>query len=207
MGLREENAARTRRTILDVALGLFLDHGYESTTMEEIAAAAGVGSSTLYRYFASKDLLLVEPLQVVGRLADALLRRPEQEPIEVALGEMLLDVLAAPREHSLVTRAQAVVHATPSVRGRVLELVADERRELEQAVLARMGRERGDLQALMTARTAGLVLEYYSELSEQMQADGVWTPEVEVRREGIAVHLRETLARLTVAPPLLPRLP
>ena len=53
MGLRETNATRTRAAIADTALALFLDRGYEETTMEDVAAAAQVGLSTLYRYFPS----------------------------------------------------------------------------------------------------------------------------------------------------------
>ena len=74
MGLRERNAAHTRELILDTALPLFLEQGYEATTMEEIAERAGIGTSTLYRYFPSKDLLVLEPLSVRGHMAAELTR-------------------------------------------------------------------------------------------------------------------------------------
>ena len=62
MGLRETKAKKIRKLILSEALRLFQRDGYEQTTMEAIAEAAEVSPSTLYRYFLSKDLILLNPL-------------------------------------------------------------------------------------------------------------------------------------------------
>ena len=62
MGLRETKAKKIRKLILSEALRLFKRDGYEQTTMEGIAEAAEVSPSTLYRYFLSKDLILLNPL-------------------------------------------------------------------------------------------------------------------------------------------------
>ncbi|HEY0261194.1 MAG TPA: helix-turn-helix domain-containing protein, partial [Lacisediminihabitans sp.] len=86
MGLRETKAARTRAQIIAVAIALFADRGYEATTMEEIAERAEVGTTTLYRYFPSKDLILLDPFTKVDAVAGALRGRPADEPIELALG-------------------------------------------------------------------------------------------------------------------------
>jgi AcrR family transcriptional regulator len=58
-GLRERKKVQTKSKIRQVALSLFARHGYESTTMEQIAAQAEVSPSTVYRYFTAKDELLV----------------------------------------------------------------------------------------------------------------------------------------------------
>ncbi|MFD7157453.1 TetR/AcrR family transcriptional regulator [Kribbella sp. NPDC059898] len=60
MGLREVKRERTRRLIADKAFELFCDHGFGRTTVEQIAAAAEVGPSTLYRYFPTKETLVLE---------------------------------------------------------------------------------------------------------------------------------------------------
>ncbi len=52
--------ARTRQTILDAARGLFLDAGYTPTSMDEVAAAAGVSKQTVYAHFGSKEALFLE---------------------------------------------------------------------------------------------------------------------------------------------------
>jgi len=62
VGLRETKAKKIRKLILSEALRLFKRDGYEQTTMEAIAEAAEVSPSTLYRYFLSKDLILLNPL-------------------------------------------------------------------------------------------------------------------------------------------------
>ncbi len=53
-------AAQTRQRILDTALQLFGSHGYEATTMRDIAAATGYSLGLTYRYFASKEDLVLE---------------------------------------------------------------------------------------------------------------------------------------------------
>ena len=69
MGLRELKRERTRRLIADKAFELFTDHGFGRTTVEQIAAAAEVGPSTLYRYFPTKETLVLEFIE--DCLADA----------------------------------------------------------------------------------------------------------------------------------------
>lgn len=54
----DTKSARTRSAIIDAALGLFREKGYEATTMRAIAAAAGVSVGNAYYYFASKEQLI-----------------------------------------------------------------------------------------------------------------------------------------------------
>jgi len=55
-----------RRQLFDVALSLFAERGYESTTMEEIAEAAGVTKPLVYQHFASKRALYLEVVDTVA---------------------------------------------------------------------------------------------------------------------------------------------
>lgn len=60
MGARELKKAQTRRTIADVAVRLFTEHGYDDVTMAQVADEAGVSRRTAFRYFPSKDDLVLQ---------------------------------------------------------------------------------------------------------------------------------------------------
>ncbi len=72
------------------ALGLFERDGYEQTTVEEICAVAGISRSTFFRYFPTKQDLLLHDIAGAGEeLLEALRGRPEGEPLWVALRHAL----------------------------------------------------------------------------------------------------------------------
>lgn len=54
-GTREEKKRQTRKAIINAAIKLFADKGYEQTSIEELAKEAGIGKSTVYTYFATKS--------------------------------------------------------------------------------------------------------------------------------------------------------
>ncbi|RZU18725.1 TetR family transcriptional regulator [Kribbella rubisoli] len=58
-GLRERWRVKARRTIQERALDLFDERGFDAVTIEEIAAAAEVSPSSVYRYFGTKEGLIV----------------------------------------------------------------------------------------------------------------------------------------------------
>ncbi|HSL42119.1 MAG TPA: TetR/AcrR family transcriptional regulator [Anaerolineales bacterium] len=57
--LTEEEQARRRKEIFNASVHLFLEKGFNETSMREIAEAAGIGKSTLYDYFHTKDDILL----------------------------------------------------------------------------------------------------------------------------------------------------
>jgi len=54
MSIREQKKQQTKRAILEAAITLFSEHGFEATSIEQIAKAAGVGKGTVYGYFQTK---------------------------------------------------------------------------------------------------------------------------------------------------------
>ncbi|NMN99787.1 TetR family transcriptional regulator [Gordonia sp. TBRC 11910] len=60
LGLRERKKLKTRVTLRTVAYELFADKGFDNTTVAEIAAAAEVSQATFFRYFSTKEALVVE---------------------------------------------------------------------------------------------------------------------------------------------------
>ncbi|SHJ70596.1 transcriptional regulator, TetR family [Malonomonas rubra DSM 5091] len=58
-GLREQKKAETRKAIIDAAVQLFSNKGFEKTSIEDIATVAGIGKATVYTYFSAKvDIFL-----------------------------------------------------------------------------------------------------------------------------------------------------
>ena len=202
MGLRERNAARTRDLILDTALPLFLEQGYEATTMEQIAERAQIGTSTLYRYFPTKDLLVLEPLGLHGQMAAELLARPADEDLDLALGHAVRALLTSPRgDAERLRQVQAVMEDAPSLQTRLLQEFANERTLLERAVAERLDLPEDDVFCVMTARMATTVLELASELSRGRVGAG---PDLEV--QDVVDRARSITDALRTRPPVLPRL-
>jgi AcrR family transcriptional regulator len=107
-GLRERKKLRTKAAIRQQALRLFSLQGYDNTTMEQIAEAAEVSPSTVFRYFATKDELVLiddyDPLFVAAFRAQPAELGPLQAlrgAIRDSLGTLSTGELAAEREREL----------------------------------------------------------------------------------------------------------
>jgi mycofactocin system transcriptional regulator len=84
--------ATTREDLERVAMRLFSEHGFDTTTVDDIAVAAGIGRRTFFRYFASKNDV------VWGRFAEGLAdfrAALEATPADVALGDALRRAIVA----------------------------------------------------------------------------------------------------------------
>jgi AcrR family transcriptional regulator len=76
-GLRERKKVRTRATLIEAAAELCLTHGYDNTTVEQIASAADVSPRTFSRYFPTKESVITAMTgDMDGYLAAALERQP-----------------------------------------------------------------------------------------------------------------------------------
>ena len=94
-GRREENKQRTRSALEQAAARLFEQQGFEATTVRDIALAAGVGERTFFRYFPSKeDLVLQQVRDLIPGFMRAVRERPAAEAPLTALREAMLTWLA-----------------------------------------------------------------------------------------------------------------
>lgn len=66
VSLRERTRRAVRAEIVDAAMTLFLENGFDATTVEDIAQAAGISRRSYFRYFSSKDEALAEALAAIG---------------------------------------------------------------------------------------------------------------------------------------------
>jgi AcrR family transcriptional regulator len=140
-GLRERKKAETRRSIQEHALRLFLEKGYDATTVEEIAAAAGVSHMTFFRYFPSKPAV-VENDEYDPMMAEMIRARPAGEPPLTAIRRALTGALRAMPETELSTvRIRArLIQGVPALRARQIEA-----QQSTRALFAGAIEGRGDL--------------------------------------------------------------
>ncbi|WP_067856123.1 MULTISPECIES: TetR/AcrR family transcriptional regulator [Aeromicrobium] len=159
MGLREINAARTRQLLATTAMQMFLEQGYESTTLEDVAQRAGVGISTLYRYFPTKEQLGTAFLGDPGLMADELTGRPAEEDTETALGHALVALLEHTRgANPYSDRFRELTDANARLHGRLLEWLSEAYEQLCVALAARRGVAADDVGVAATAWMAVFVL-------------------------------------------------
>jgi AcrR family transcriptional regulator len=82
LGMRERKKLRTKRHLEQVAFKLFLERGYEAVTVADIASEADVGIATFWRYYKSKEaLLLADSEEMLEGFRETLSSRPKDEPI------------------------------------------------------------------------------------------------------------------------------
>lgn len=138
-GLRARARQAVRAEIAEVAFALFVERGFEQTTVEEIAEAAGLSRRSFFRYFPSKEDTVFGFLYEMGQqLADAVAARPAGETPWTAL-RAGFDVLAA----SFMARSQdatalmKLIFTTPALRARHQDKQDRWRQLLTEALLAR----------------------------------------------------------------------
>jgi AcrR family transcriptional regulator len=142
---------RVRAELTMLAQDLVVAQGYDETTVDDIAAAAGMSRRTLFRYFASKEDLVLGKYEILGdRLAEALAARPHDEPIWLSLRrafdivvEYFADDPDATRTVAMERIIQgnpALTQGNPALTPRQLERVARTQDQLLDVVRARTGR-------------------------------------------------------------------
>ena len=120
--LREIARAAVRAQLTATAMELFARDGFEQITVEQIAAAAGVSERTMFRYFHTKEDIIVGHLDGIGqRIAEALAARPPQEPPWTALRHAMqphLDELARNAQANL--QLASILAQTPALQPALL---------------------------------------------------------------------------------------
>ncbi|MGA5123371.1 TetR/AcrR family transcriptional regulator [Streptomyces pseudogriseolus] len=139
-GLRERKKIRTREAIRSAAYALIEQQGYDSTTVEQIAERAEVSPSTVFRYFPTKEDIVVTDEYDEPLLAE-LAARPAGEPWTDSVRYVIREaVRLALTEQPETTRLRArLMLEVPAVRARMRETLTGTGRTLAEAVAGRTG--------------------------------------------------------------------
>ena len=117
VGRRERKKAATRQAIADAALRLFLDRGYDQVSIRDIADAADVSTTTVFKHFSGKEALVFD--QEADRdaeLAAVVRERAEGQTILGALRQHVLDTWLPSAAHPQAAEFAALVDSTPVLR-------------------------------------------------------------------------------------------
>lgn len=127
---------RTHQRLLHAGLQLFERKGFESTTVAEVAAAAGVSEMTFFRHFATKHgLLFDDPYD--DAIADAVgVQPPGLDPLRRAAAGLRAAWAQVPEpEGDVVRRRVRVVASTPSLRGEMVRSNAETERLVAERLI------------------------------------------------------------------------
>ncbi|WP_449064894.1 acyl-CoA-like ligand-binding transcription factor [Planomonospora algeriensis] len=140
-GLRERKKARTRRTIQEQALRLFAEQGYEATTVEQIAEAAEISPSTFFRYFPTKEDVVVQddydPIMLAALAAQPAGLAPVPA-LRAAMGEAFAQIPAEEEEQIRARTRLQLSH--PALRARAVDNMIATIDVFTRALTARMDR-------------------------------------------------------------------
>jgi AcrR family transcriptional regulator len=145
-GLRERKKARTHEAIQEAALRLFRTQGYEATTVEQIAEAAEVSPSTFFRYFPTKEDVVIH-----DALDPLMFAAFEQQPAELSPIQAMRASMAAvfgslsPDQVALERERAELILSVPELRARMLDDLAATIRGFAEALAARVGRSADEL--------------------------------------------------------------
>jgi AcrR family transcriptional regulator len=145
-GLRERKKARTRAAIREHALRLFRENGYQRTTVEQIAAAAEVSPSTFFRYFPTKeDLVLQDDMDT--RMIEAFERQPPGLSPVAAVRAGVREAFSSYTEAELETvrETTTLTMTVPEVRARAMDELSRTIAVIADALAKRSGRPADDL--------------------------------------------------------------
>jgi AcrR family transcriptional regulator len=146
-GLRERTRRAMRAEISDTAMDLFLERGFDATTMDDVATATGISRRSLFRYFATKEDIVLGNLAELGRTSQAALEaRPLSEPPWAALRAAFHTLIEDP-EYSLerTINVSKMLLEAPSLRARYVEKHLQWMELLVPNITRRLGAEPGEV--------------------------------------------------------------
>jgi AcrR family transcriptional regulator len=170
-GLRERTRRAVRAELAELALGLFVERGYERTTVEDIAAAAGLSRRSFFRYFPTKeDVLFGDVDELAEQIADDIRARPGDEDVWACLHAVLRDW--EPRIHAAQRELTGLrlIETTPALRARLHQKRDELRDRISAALRGRPGTPLDTFTADLLTAAAGAALDAVAR--EWLRSDG-----------------------------------
>ncbi|HEY7094774.1 MAG TPA: TetR family transcriptional regulator [Ktedonobacterales bacterium] len=155
-GLRERKKAKTRAAIQEHALRLFQEQGYDATTVEQIAEAAEVSPSTFFRYFPTKeDVVLYDDLDPLF-IAAFEAQPPELTTIQAMRGALrAVFTRIAPEALAKQLERGRLILSVPELRMRFWDQIVESFQMFATVIAKRVGRPASDIDVITFAGAVG----------------------------------------------------
>lgn len=154
-GLRERKKQQTRRRILDAAIRLFAERGFDRVPVSEVAREAEVSEATVFNYFATKEDLVYDDLaDFEAGMIEALRSRPAGESLLAAFRAYVLrPQTLASSEWSVpqIATAARIVAGSPALQARERQLFDRATRALAELIASETGARAGDTEPWVIA--------------------------------------------------------
>ena len=151
-GLRARKKARAITAIQQAAFQLFREKGFERTTVEQIADAADISSRTFFRYFRTKEAVVMEDVFDPAILKALQSQPPGMSPIQALRAALRVAHVEFSGEQRAVARErQSLIFSTPVLRTRLFDEFTRTVQLCASAVADRVGRPANDLAVLTFA--------------------------------------------------------
>lgn len=195
LSLRERKKIKTREAIRTATYALVEEQGYEATTIEQIADRAEVSPSTVFRYFPTKeDIVLTDEYDAV--LLEELRARPADEPWAESLRHVIRKAVdAGMGDDPEVVRLRARLGVeVPAVRSRMMESMSSTGLLLREAIAARTGLAPDSLEVRVRAMSlVGGLMEvsmYWAENGYQGELRDLMDRALEIMERGLSTENR-----------------
>ena len=147
VGRREHKRQRTQLAIRQGALALFREQGYGATTVEQIAAAAGISPSTFFRHFPTKESIVGEG-RYSALVAQAFDDQPDGVPVVEGVHRAIRAVVDSLSESQLAALRErtALTTGTPELRAAMIEHLFDLMSTISESAAERLGEGTSELE-------------------------------------------------------------
>ena len=154
LGLRERKRWQTRERLTRVAMALFLERGFEATTLDDIASAADISRRSFFHYFASKeDVVFAWQEESTAALIAAVAARPANESMLIA-AENAISAMVRQLEPGEAMAMAQLKRDNPALQARDQVKYEKLERALAEALGKRAGHKTERLQARLVAMIA-----------------------------------------------------
>jgi AcrR family transcriptional regulator len=153
-GLRQRKQQQTRERLTRMAMALFLERGFEATTLDDIAAAADISRRSFFHYFASKeDVVFAWQEEITAALIAAVAARPVNESMLAAAENAISAMVRQLKPGEAIAMAR-LKRDNPALQARDQVKYEKLERALAEALGKRAGHKTERLQARLVAMIA-----------------------------------------------------